>query len=146
MQRAKIFRFAPLLAVALLGCDGASKESFDKQHSHVRAIAAQYMRASSKLGHNPRDEQEFKKALASLKIPLPALNVNSIDELFISERDHEPLVVVYGSPPKGSDVVVYEKTGIDGKHYAGHMIGMVEELDQEELTKALGQNEPNRRP
>jgi hypothetical protein len=131
-----------LLLVSLaasIGCGAKSREAFNKQTSHVHAIAAQYVRASSKLHHLPQNEVEFKRALADLNVPLQALKVNSIDELFISERDGEPLVVVYGTPPKNSDVVVYEKTGIDGKRYVGHMSGMIEELGDEELRKAVAE-------
>jgi hypothetical protein len=63
-------------------------------------------------------------------VSLEKLRVDSIDELFVSERDGQPLVVVYGSPPAGSDVVVYEHTGVNGKRLVGHRIGMVEEADE----------------
>ena len=66
----------------------------------------------------------------TLSVKPEQMKVGSFDELFVSERDGQPLVVVYGSPPKDSDVVVYEQTGVNGKRLVGHRIGMVEEVDE----------------
>jgi hypothetical protein len=100
-----------------------------KELSHVRLLTNLYAKASNALGRNPRDQEEFKRAIASSGVPLENLRVQSIDELFVSDRDGQPLTVVYG-PPKGeSDVVVYETQGVDGLRQVGHKIGMVEEVD-----------------
>ena len=61
--------------------------------------------------------------------------VDSFDELFVSDRDGKPLVVVYGSRLKDSDVLIYEQTGVNGKRLVGHRIGMVEEVDEAEYKK-----------
>src|SRR3712207_8080558 len=45
-------------------------------------------------------------------------------------RDNQPLAVVYGTPPSGSDVLVYEKTGVDGKRMVGRSMGSAEEVDE----------------
>jgi hypothetical protein len=135
-RRQKIVVFLSL-AAASCGCGNRKSGAVNIQRSHVHSLAAQYLRASSKLKHPPKNEQEFKQALAQLNLPLEALKVGSIDELFLSERDHEPLIVVYGPLPKGSDVVVYEKTGIDGARYVGHMSGMVEEVNEQDFNKAI---------
>lgn len=126
------------LAMGVLTACGRTKKSVHgKQDSHVRKLAAQYVRASSKLGHVPRDEREFKRALAALAIPWQALEVDSVDALFISERDGLPLIVVYGALPKGTDVVVYEQTGVDGKRFVGHANGMVDEVDEHSFSSLL---------
>lgn len=117
---------------AVSGCGksgGAAKRGGD----HVRRLTNLYALVSSKLGHTPRDEDEFKKTLATQNLSLDRFGVTSLDELFVSERDGKPLVVVYGQPPKGSDVVVYEQIGVGGKRQVGHRIGMVEELDEAQL-------------
>lgn len=81
------------------------------------------------MGRYPEDEAEFKATIAKGNPSLDALKVSSLDELFVSERDGQPLVVVYGKAPAGSDLVVYEQTGVDGLRQVGHRIGMVEEVD-----------------
>ena len=122
------------LAVALLtlqpGCNSAKKETLRKELSHVRIATMLYNKAASDLGRVPKDEQEFKKVITDAKIDLGPFKVQSIDEIFVSDRDQQPLVIAYGGPPPNSDVVVYEQTGVDGKRLIGHRIGMVEEVDE----------------
>jgi hypothetical protein len=119
-----------IMIVALLaGCNGSQKETVQKELSHVRIVTMLHAKASSQLGRPPKDEQEFKQAISTSNVSLQSLKVNSVDEIFVSDRDGQPLVVVYGSP-KASDVVVYEQTGVDGKRLVGHSIGMVEEVDE----------------
>lgn len=121
-----------LLLVCLLaacpGCGSSSTAAVRPETSHVRQLTALYAKASLKLRRPPKDEHEFKQFLAGANVPLDSLHVGSLDELFVSERDGQPLVVQYGTR-KGSDVVVYEQTGVDGKRLIGHKIGMVEEVD-----------------
>ena len=132
---------AMLLLSALVacasGCGGSSDVVVNKHASHVRKLTALYTMTSMKLRRPPRDEQEFKKTLAALEVKPEKYDVDSFDELFTSERDEQPLKVVYGTPPKGSDVVVYEQAGVDGKRLVGHKIGMIEELDDADFS-ALG--------
>jgi hypothetical protein len=117
-----------LVVTLLVGCT-AENPTVTTGTSHVRLLTMLYNKATRDLGHVPKDEQEFKDQVKRAEISPESLKVNSIDELFISERDGQPLQVVYGTPPKGSDVVVYEQIGVDGKRMVGHRIGMVEEVD-----------------
>jgi len=120
-----------LSALTLIGCGSGGNSEVRKQGlSHVRLLTSLHARVSSELGRYPNDEAEFKAALAKANLTLDAMKVSSIDELFVSERDGQPLVVVYGQAPAGSDIVVYEQTGVDGRRQVGHRIGMVEEVDQ----------------
>lgn len=120
----------PLVLASACGCGSKNAAVVKSETSHVRLLAMLHTKASSKLRRAPRDEQEFKQTLAAMSVAVEPLKVASIDELFTSERDGEPLVVVYGRPPKGSDVVVYEQTGVNGKRLVGYKIGMVEEIDE----------------
>jgi hypothetical protein len=119
-----------LLACTLVGCGGPSADARQGQLSHVRLLTMMYTKTVSQLGRNPKDEQEFKDTIKGFDVALDKLNVGSTDELFVSERDGQPLGVVYGPTPPGSDVVVYEQTGVDGKRMVGHKIGMVEGVDE----------------
>lgn len=127
-----------LSALALIGCgSGGNSEVREKGFSHVRLLSSLHTRISSELGRYPKDEAEFKAALGNANLTLDAMKVNSIDELFISKRDGQPLVVVYGQAPVGSDVVVYEQTGVNGLREVGHRIGQVEEVDQARFDELL---------
>jgi hypothetical protein len=118
-----------LIALALTGCGGGGSEAKKQALSHVRLLTSLHTKASSQLGRFPKDEQEFKATIEGSDVSLEALKVDSLDELFVSARDGQPLVVVYGAPLVGSDVVVYEQIGVDGMREVGHRIGMVEEVD-----------------
>jgi hypothetical protein len=119
-----------LLALGVIGCGGNAGSEVKKQAtSHLRLLTSLHTKISSEMGRYPKDEAEFKAALASANLSLEALKVSNLDELFVSERDGQPLVVVYGQAPAGSDVVVYEQNGVEGLRQVGHRIGMVEEVD-----------------
>jgi len=121
----------------LVGCGGPKADAQKKQTSHVRVLTMMYNSVSAKLGRHPKDEQEFKDTLRKSDVSLEALKVDSIDELFVSERDGQPLVVVYGPTTPGSDVVVYEQTGVNGMRLVGHEIGMVEEVDEQRFRELV---------
>jgi hypothetical protein len=118
-----------LIALALTGCGGGGSEAKKQALSHVRLLTSLHTKVSSQLRRFPKDEQEFKAEIEKSDVSLEALKVDSLDELFVSERDGQPLVVAYGQAPADSDVVVYEQTGVDGLRQVGHRIGMVEEVD-----------------
>ena len=119
-----------VLFVSDTSCTRQAVSSQNLEKSHVRSLTTLHGLATSKLRHPPGDVKEFRQALATLSVKPEQMKVGSCDELFVSERDGKPLVVVYGSPLKDSDVLVYEQTGVNGKRLIGHRIGMVEEVDE----------------
>jgi hypothetical protein len=133
----KALAITACLAFAV-GCGrGKSTSANAAQQSHVRLLTAYYSSAVSKLGHAPRDEQEFKSAINLPPASMEKFNIKSLDELFVSERDGQPLVVAYGASRPASDIVVYEKTGVDGKRLVGRQLGMVEEVDDATFNKLI---------
>lgn len=122
-----------LLAALVIacGCSGVSKEVRNRELSHIRAITALYARAASTLGHDPGDEAEFKSAITQLSFDPMKFGAESVDELFISERDGLPLVIFYGSAPRGvaPGVIAHEQAGVDGVRLVGFKIGQIEEAD-----------------
>lgn len=117
-----------LLLAAVVGCDGAASVKRDKEISHVGAVTTLYFRAKSTLGKPPASEQEFKEVIAQDNVDPGVLGVDSVDELFVSDRDGQPLVVDYGqTSPQG--VVVYEQVGKDGVRLVGFTSGQIEEAD-----------------
>lgn len=119
-----------LIVCASGGCSSKGNDASSKEHSHVRVLTMLYTRAASKLGRPPRDEEEFKQTLLNLQIPLEPLQVDSVDELFASERDKLQLVISYGPLRKNTDVIIHESAGVDGKRLVGHRSGMIEEIDE----------------
>jgi hypothetical protein len=122
-----------VVAIAsLAGCSGSgsSSDQVKIQLSHIRLLSNLYVRSAASLNHNPASEEEFKKAISDSGITPEMLKIDNIDQLFTSERDGQPLVVVYGPQPPGSDVIIYEATGVDGMRYVAHKIGQVEEVDE----------------
>jgi len=124
-----------VLSASTLGCARRVENLQKLDNSHVRSLTMLHGLAVAKLGHVPRDEKEFKQAIAKLSVTPEKMRVGSFDELFVSERDGKPLIVVYGAPNKNSDVLVYEQTGVNGKRLVGHRIGVVEEVDETEYKK-----------
>lgn len=121
----------------LSGCGSDSAEAARREMSHIRLLTSLYVKAGADLGHNPSSEAEFKQAIADSDVKLENLKVQSVDELFVSERDGKPLVVVYGAPLKTSDVIVYEQEGVNGLKEVGHKIGRVEEVDAAAFAKLV---------
>jgi len=129
-----------LIAVSLtplLACAPSSNKDAERELSHIRLITSLYVRAASQLRHNPKDEAEFKQAIASSDVKLENLRVNAIDELFVSERDGKPLVVIYGAQLPASGVIVYEQEGVNGLREVGYALGKVAEVDAAEFAKLV---------
>jgi hypothetical protein len=90
------------------------------------------------LGRNPADEQEFKAAVGQGKMDLDVLGVSSVDELFVSDRDGQPLVILYGAQAKNSQgVIAYEQTGENGVRLVGTSNGQVIEADATQFLKLV---------
>jgi hypothetical protein len=135
--RRKGMLLALLSAAVLAGCGGAVPTGA-KQISHVHAITTLYFRATSTLGRAPASEQEFKEAINQGKVDLRVLGVGNIDELFVSDRDGLPIVIVYGKDKgKTPDVVAYEQTGVEGVRLVGNRAGQVTEVDAAEFAKLV---------
>jgi hypothetical protein len=130
-RSAQVFAGTVLIALGGCGGDGASAPN-NSETSHLRVITALYFRATSALGKKPASEQEFKTFLAGDSLDLDVLGVDSIDDLFVSERDGQPLVILYGSDRKGVDprVVAYEAVGKDGARLVGFDSGQITEADE----------------
>jgi|SRR4051812_11345834 hypothetical protein len=124
--------------VSVGGCAGKSPDRA-KEISHVRALTTLYFRAASTLGKNPANEQEFKDVIAKDKPDLKVLGVSSSDELFTSDRDGQPIVILYGAAQKGGPggVVAYEQNGKEGKRLVGFKNGQVEEIDDARFAKLV---------
>jgi hypothetical protein len=120
------------LATVFVACEAGCnlrQNSKNSAPNHVGAVTALYELSKSKLGHAPSDEKEFKKAMQTVSVKPQNFKVDSFDELLVSERDGQPLTVVYGPAAANSNFIVSEQTGVNGKRMVGLRTGIVEEMD-----------------
>jgi len=95
----------------------------------------------------PTDEATFKKHMKGLRASVQYdyhINPDNIDASFVSERDGQPLVVMYGQGPgkisgDSKKVIAHEKTGKNGKHlvvFASTKVDIVDDAELERLKAA----------
>lgn len=126
-----------LVAAAILvaGC-GQQAQSKKQQESRLKPLSllyGQYM--GQHRGQPPQNEAEFKKFVETQKSFLTQFGITDPATLFISERDGQPYVVIYGKPAgpallAGQPVIAYEKVGVGGKRFVASQLGAVEEVDE----------------
>jgi hypothetical protein len=99
---------------------------------------------SSNGGRLPNDEAQLKRFFRQKGTRTATeANAASTDDLFVSERDGQPLVVKYAdksAPVKALDadtVIAYEKTGIGGNRLVALANGRVSELDEKRFAMAM---------
>jgi len=120
----------PLLAVGTLtlsGCSG-SDELNTPTAARLRGIAPYYLDLTfARNGKGPANEHELKRHLRKQErtdLISNGIDPQTIDStLFVSDRDQEPFVVLYGQSitritADSAPLVAYEKTGKDGKRIA----------------------------
>lgn len=89
----------------------------------------------------PSNKEELVDFLETRKDRIRGLN--SVDQLFTSPRDNQPLVIFYGSemPPadeSGYPVVAHEAVGESGRLLATNTRGGVTEISQGEIPSYFG--------
>lgn len=125
------------------GCSSGAGDTSEPDVSRIKQLTALY---ASYLNRNadrpPASEVEFKRYIAERGDPVLKLaDVSTVDELFVSPRDNEPYVLLYGNDAAKlirRGVVTHEKTGVDGRRLVGHRMGFVDELDDAEFRTLLG--------
>jgi hypothetical protein len=125
--------------VLLSGCGGGGSPGAAKREtSHLRTLVSLYNYQANSTGRPPANEQEFKKFIeAKGAAALETLNISDPGELFVSERDGKPFVILYGKRPPGVDVVGYEQDGVDGKREVGLGLGNIVEVDEAKLRELV---------
>ncbi|MCR4410828.1 MAG: hypothetical protein NUV77_00210 [Thermoguttaceae bacterium] len=137
------------MAVALVliaGC-GSRSASKKQQESNLKPLAilyGQYM--GQNRGQPPASEAEFKKFVTAQGRFLKTFGVMDPASIFVSERDGQPYVIVYGKPAgpaalAGQPVIAYEKVGVGGRRFVASQVGAVEEVDEAKF-KQLVPNAP----
>ena len=122
---------------AATGCRRESPTS-PASKSHLALLASGFIiHANSHQGRPPRDESAFKGFLTSKgSAVLELADVTNVADLFVSERDGQPLVFMYETgkaPHLQSGVVGYEAEGVDGVRLVAFRDGTIRQLSEQEF-------------
>jgi len=131
-----------LLTIAT-GCGGeVANDDAVPDDSRIKQLTTLYaVSMNSQGGRPPADEAEFKEFVTkSGEELIKSAGVNAVDELFVSPRDNEPYVVLYGNEAArliNQGIVMHERTGVGGRRLVGYRGGFVNELDDAEFRKLV---------
>ncbi len=88
------------------------------------------MYASQNRGIPPANEEEFKRYILAQGLEhFTEFGITKIEDLFISPRDGEPYVVVYGGREL-PDVLAYEQMGTETGRWIVSSMALVAEVDE----------------
>lgn len=116
-----------VLTCLLLGCGGGNAAKSDPSKSNLAAFSTLYARFRiANRGQNPKNENELRSFIESKGSTVLEAAGLSVDDVFVSNRDNEPIVVVYGDKPlicDGQEVIAYESTSLDGERLVASPTG-----------------------
>lgn len=125
------------------GCGGV-KRGDDRQANGIMTVLGleygDYLATHQNVP--PKDEAEFRAFVASRPQKMAEYRVSSVDELFTSPRDGQPIQIVCGAAKPVLDSVGYavaacEAAGIDGKRLVANVRGGVSEISAADFAQAF---------
>jgi hypothetical protein len=142
----RIFLFFVL--AGFLGCQrGPTKTDLAPEEKHILKVVSLYTDFRAKNARAPSSLDELKAFAKKMsQQDLAARGIDDLDQAFISPRDQQPYVLVKpvaqtmmkGGPPNMQMVLLYEKTGVDGKRMvASGMGGGAFEWDEAKLKEYI---------
>jgi hypothetical protein len=134
--------FALLVAVSLvLGCGKREKKNLPEGQLHILKMTSLWGQYRTTHGNKlAASTDQLTKWAHSLKPDqLSKMGIENLDEALVSPRDHEPYQVTAGKPNRMgiAPVVVYEKVGVNGKHFALSSMGNAGEVSEEALRNSV---------
>lgn len=141
LRRAPCLGLRLILGIGCLlgaGCGGPNNPAGSQvQTSKLRAIVAFYQQyQDSHRRQPPENEAEFKAYVKTLSPQqLDAWKVSDIDQAFLSERDGQPYVVLYGKQAASGRLIGSERNGKDGQRMVAYKTGQVELVDEAQFQK-----------
>jgi hypothetical protein len=125
-----------LTCMVAIGCRSQTK-SLAREQSGIKKLSIVYGRfLAQHRGRPPANEAEFKKYVQALSpAELTSFGIEDSNQIFISNRDGKPYVIIYGPSkgppgPGGAPVIAYEQEGKEGKRWVASALGAVEEVDE----------------
>jgi hypothetical protein len=147
LKALKRHRPTPLAAffLLLIGCtssDQIARTVQAKNDSHIKQLANLYYAYQRTHGwRGPSDESTLKQfaqtGLDPKKLIIMNITRDNLDDIFISDRDHEPFRVKYNLEGDQSvpSAVVFEDKGIGGQRQVAFNIGTVQLVTDDEYQK-----------
>ena len=131
-----------VLSSLAAGCGGnkpVGRERSDDE-LHIQRVAQLWsgFRAAQG-GKAPANAEELKTWAKKLKPEqLAQYGIQDVDKALISPRDGQPYLILRAAGNRmGYGNVVFEGSGVNGKHLAASNMGSVSELDEEEFKQAV---------
>jgi len=149
-SRSRLWVITALICfIALSGCSDNALNS--PTALKMKGLANAYLDHVVGANGSPPNEAAFKKHIKGLRGSVQydyKVDPNNIDAFFISERDNEPLVVLYNEgvgkiSGTSKKVIAHEKTGKNGKKlvvFASTKVDVVSDAELETLKSAKAQN------
>jgi len=139
----RTFLLVALGGLLICGC-GESNALNSPTAERMKGLANAYLDHVVGANGSPTDEASFKKHLRGLRGSVQydyKIDPENIDASFVSERDKEPLVVMYGQDigkisGDSKKVIAHEKTGKNGKRlvvFASTKVDVVSEAELAQL-------------
>jgi len=130
------------VAIAASGCGGDDALN-SPTALKMKGLANAYLDKVVGAGGAPADEASLKKHMQGLRASVQYdcnIDPNNIESSFISQRDNEPLVVIYGQGVNNisghsKQVIAHEKTGKNGKRLVVFVSTKVDVVDEAELER-----------
>lgn len=145
----KTLATATMACLLMVGCGGGKSPEqvlADSNDSNMKRMANLYLLVQMVPGRDfagPKDEEEFKSVVRAASpdvLTQMGVDPNSLDQVFVSDRDNEPFAIRYGvkgSPYGCQEAVIFEKTGVDGKRMVGFLNQTQKEVDNSEYDQLL---------
>lgn len=128
-----------LCAAFGLGCGSPATHSVNNDDVQLRLLGRLYGEFMAQNSDRPpRDEAQFKEFLGRSTDLLKSQGIASLEDLLISPRDGQPIMILYGEKiiddtPNGFPWIAYESQGVNGKKCLIGARGNVEEMTQEQV-------------
>jgi hypothetical protein len=132
--------FSCLLLILISGCGPKGPSLAELNNTNIlraRAAYGVYLISHGLKGPKSKEElMDYLKNSETARVKLKKIDVSqdSIDEIFISERDGEPFKIRYGLRGMSDHAVIFESVGVDGKRMVAYNTPV--ELDDAAYEKA----------
>ena len=145
----RLFLGVTLVAAGCLLTGCGTNELESPTAMRLKALATMYLDyAAAKGGGGPASEEVLKqhiRRLPAIQLETAGLDPASVDATFVSLRDQQPFVVIYGiglSRISGTEapVVAYEKEGQGGKRLLAYANTKLDYVDEARLKQLLESN------
>jgi hypothetical protein len=136
-----------LLLFCMCGCQGGADpdamlaRATDNNVKRVSRMYTVFQMRNSMIG--PKDEEELKSFIlehSEARLARIGIDPEKVDEIFLSERDGQKLIVRYGTELEDSSKsipVVFEAEGKDGTRYVGFSNAYMQEISDDDQYKRL---------